>query len=169
MIEEQEPPAPISKSQRKRDMHDLQDIGEELVALSADRLRALELPEPLLDAVQAARNISKFGALRRQLQYVGRLMRSVDSEPIRAQLDAWNGKSAAHTAWLHRLENWRERLLAEEDALGEFMTAFPAVDTQHLRTLIRNARQERLEDRPPKAFRALFQTLRDTVPPPEAG
>jgi len=86
--------AEISRSQRKRDVEALQDVGKELVALSPARLAQLDLPPPLLEAVVAAKGISKFGALRRQLQYIGRLMREVDAGPIREQLDLWRGGSA---------------------------------------------------------------------------
>ena len=115
----------VSKTQRKRDMHALQDLGEALVALPASRLAELDLPERLHDAVAEARRISKFGALRRQLQYIGRLMRDIDSSAIAARLDAWNGQSREATAHLHQLERWRERLLAEDAALTEFAAAVP--------------------------------------------
>jgi ribosome-associated protein len=162
-----DPLAPVSKTQRKREMHELQDIGEQLVGLPLVRLRELALPEPLLDAVMAARNISKFGALRRQMQYIGRLMRTVDIDPLRFQLDAWNGKSAEHTAWLHRVELWRDRLIDDEAALGQFIALHAGADAQHLRSLIRSAIQEKIEGRPPRAYRALFQLVRGIVPAPE--
>ncbi len=166
MNQESQAESPVSKSQRKRESHDLQDIGEQLVALSNERVRSLQLPEPLLDAVLMAKSISKFGALRRQFQYIGRLMRTVEVDTIRAQLDAWNGTSAEHTAWLHRLENWRDRLLDDAAALGEFVATCPGADTQRLRTLIRNAHLEKSQERPPRAYRALFQALREMAPPP---
>ena len=89
--------APVSKSQRKREMLALQDLGQELVDLGAQQLAQLDLPGPLLEAVLAAKRIpkSKFGGLRRQMQYIGRLMREVDAAPIRARLDAWHGVSAS--------------------------------------------------------------------------
>jgi ribosome-associated protein len=168
MDDKLEPAEPVSKTQRKREMHELQAIGEELVALSPERLRTLDLPEQLFDAVLSARSISKFGALRRQMQFIGRLMRSVELEPISSQLDAWNGKSAQHTAWLHRVERWRDRLIDDDAALGEFVSAHAGADTQRLRSLIRTAKQEKIEARPPRAYRMLFQVLREIVPRPEA-
>jgi ribosome-associated protein len=161
-----------SKSQVKREMLALQELGEALVSLSDEQLAGLELPDDLRDAVRAARRIgvSKHGAIRRQLQYVGRIMREVDPAPIRAQLDALEGHSQAHTAWLHRLERWRERLLAHEDSLTELLAEHPGADVPRIRALIRNAQREHALGKPPKSFRELFQLLRELIPetPPHA-
>lgn len=155
---------PLSKTQRKKLDHALQDIGEELVALPADKLRQLNLSERLLDAVLEARNISKFGALSRQMQYIGRLMREDgDGEAIRRQLDIWRGVSRQDTAQLHRVEHWRTRLLAEDSAMQEFLDDFPVADAQRLRTLIRNTRMEYAAGKPPKNYRELFQELREIL------
>jgi len=157
-----------SKSQLKRDMLALQELGEALVALSDERLAGLGLPEALLDAVRDAKRIavSKHGAQRRQRQYVGRIMRDVDPGPIRAQLDAIEGQSRSHAAWLHRIERWRERLLKEDDALTELLTDVPDADVPRIRALIRNAQREQREGKPPKSFRELFQILRELIPEP---
>ena len=156
-----------SKSQRKRESTALQDLGEALVALPAERLAAIELPEALHDAIHEARRISKFGALRRQLQYVGRLMREVDPAPIRAALDALEGHSRAHTAWLHRLERLREQLVDADQGWDALASTHPGADLQRLRQLARNARAERAAARPPRAFRELFQALRELIPEPQ--
>jgi ribosome-associated protein len=153
-----------SKTQRKKQMAALQDLGAELVELSEEQLASMSLPENLLDAVTAAKRISRFEARRRQLQYIGKLMRRVDPEPIRAQLDAWNAASRQHKVWLHRVERWRERVLADEAALHELVNEYPLADTHHLRMLVRNALRERTENKPPKSYRALFQALRDLIP-----
>lgn len=137
----------------------LQDLGAELVELSEQRLAQIELPDNLRDAVTAARRLSKFEARRRQLQYIGKLMRCVDAEPIRAQLAAWKTSSREHTAWLHRIERWRERLLTDESALDELIGECPHADAQQLRVLIRNTLRERELNKPPRNFRALFQAL----------
>ena len=150
-----------SKSQRKRDMDALQDIGEELTQLNEQQLASVELPENLRDAVLAARAMKRNEARRRQMQYVGKLMRQVDPAPIRAKIDGWLSVSAEHTARLHQIERWRERLLDDPAALAEFIAAHPAADSQQLRTLIRNTEQERERGKPPKNFRALFQMIRD--------
>lgn len=153
----------VSKSQRKRESHSLQALGEALVELSPERLASLDLPQNLLDAVMEARRITKFGALRRQLQYVGRLMREVDAAPIRARLEAWKGASAGETARLHRIERWRARLLEDERALEALLTEHPGADSQRLRTLIRNSQREAGAGKPPKSFRELFQALREIL------
>lgn len=154
---------PPSKSQRKRDMDALQDIGEELTQLNSQQLDSIELPENLRDAVLAARAMKRNEARRRQMQYVGKLMRQVDPAPIRARLDGFLSVSAEHTARLHHIERWRERLLADPAALAEFIAAHPAADSQQLRALIRNTAQERARGKPPKNFRALFQMIRDVA------
>jgi len=153
---------PVSKSQRKREMHELQDLGERLVALSEGQLTTLALPESLQLAVHDARNMSRREARRRQMQYIGKLMRNIDAEPIRAKLDEWDGQSRGSAVELHQLERWRERLISEEGALGEYITQHQqfGVDTQRLRTLIRNVREERERSKPPRAFRELFQELK---------
>jgi ribosome-associated protein len=158
-----------SKTQRKREMTQLQALGEALVALSDQRLASLDLPERLRDAVLEAKRITSFGALRRQVQYIGRLMREIDATPIRAQLSVLEGQSSARTAWLHRLERLRERLLDDDDALTSLLAGHPAADAQQLRALIRNARRERALGKPPRAYRELFQALREIVPLPESG
>lgn len=162
-MEIEEEDLPPSKTRRKRDMQALQDMGEELVALSAGKLEELNLPDLLRDAVMEARRITRFGALRRQMQYIGRLMRDVDPEPIRARLDAWNGVSVEETARLHRIERWRSRLLEDDQALSELLEAHPRADAQRLRALIRNAKREAEAGKPPKSFRELFQELREIL------
>jgi ribosome-associated protein len=160
-VEDEETPE-VSKSQRKREMTALQALGEELVALSAARLARLPLPEGLREAVRAAQQISSRSARRRQLQYIGRLMREVDAEPIRAALAEVKGESREAAARLQRLERWREALIQDGDsALGELLAQHPNADRQHLRRLIRTARDERAQDRPPAAARALLRYLRE--------
>ena len=156
----------ISKTQRKRQMLEVQALGEALTALTEEQLAELGLPERLLDAVVAAKRIHKFGAMRRQLQYIGRLMREVDAEAIAARLDAWKGASREATAQLHLLERWRTRLIEDEAALAEFAASYPGCDVQKLRALIRNARREHEAGQAPRSFRALFQELRLIVPGP---
>jgi len=157
---EDAPDAP-SKTKRKRDMHALQDLGVELVALDAQRLAKLDLPERLVDAIALARTITRHEARRRQMQYIGRLMRGVDAEPIRERLAAIEGSSARSTAGHRRLEAWRERLLADDGALTAFAAEHPGADLQVLRTLIRNSRRELKEGRPPRAYRELFRLIRE--------
>ncbi len=150
-----------SKSQRKRDMDALQDIGEELTQLNGQQLAGIELPESLREAVLEARAMKRNEARRRQMQYVGKLMRQVDPAPIRVKLDGFLSVSAEQTARLHHIERWRERLLSDPQSVSEFIAEFPGTDSQQLRTLIRNTEQERVRGKPPKHFRALFQMIRE--------
>jgi ribosome-associated protein len=156
----------ISKSQRKRDMDSLQDLGKELVDLPNDKLKRMELPEDLLTALLDHKRFTSHGAKKRQEQYIGKLMREVDPEPIRRQVAMFKGDSAEHNAWLHLIERLRERLLADDAALAPFLVDYPGSDVQTLRTQIRNARKEQLESKPPKHFRLLFQTLKTIIPEP---
>jgi len=151
---------PPSKSSRKRDMQALQDLGEALVALSPERLKKVPLPETLYEAIRAAQGF-KMEARRRQLQYIGKLMRKIDPVPIQAQLDAFAGNSAAEVAKMHRLERLREQLLEDEQTIGTIAETWPGADLQYLRTLRRNALKEREAARPPKAFREIFRVLRE--------
>lgn len=157
-----------SKTQQKKYMLSLQQLGAQLVALNAAQLDSITLPENLRDAVTAARRMTRFEARRRQLQYIGKLMRNVDPEPIRARLDAWKTVSHAATARLHSTERWRARVLADEAALAAFIAAHPHADAQQLRTLVRNAHRERAAGRPPRHYRALFQFVRAVLDNKEA-
>ena len=154
-------PGRPSKSRLKREMDALQSLGEQLVAVKPDRLAKIDMPDKLRDAVRdAQRFINKHEAKRRQLQYVGRLMRDVDPAPIQAALDEINGVSAAANARQHALERLRARLLEDEAVLGEIAGEHPGADLQHLRQLRRNALKEAAANKPPRAFRELFRVLR---------
>jgi ribosome-associated protein len=149
-----------SKTQRKKEMLELQSLGVELVELAESHVVTMDLPEDLRAAVLEAKRITAHEGRRRQLQYIGRLMRDVDPAPIRAQLDALTGHSAQEAARHRRLESLREKLLADDAALTDFVAAHAGADLQALRTLIRNARREQKEGRPPRAFRELFRLLK---------
>ena len=150
-----------SKTKQKEAMHELRDLGAELVELSVGQLKRINLPENIFDAVRECQKITAHGARRRQIQYLGKLMRSVDDEPIRAGLALLRGESSAETARLHRLERLRVRLLEDEAVLTEIAAQWPGVDLQHLRTLRRNALKEKENNKPPKNFRAIFQILQE--------
>ena len=152
-----------SKSQKKRDVEALQELGTLLVELPDAQFKRIELPEELRAAVAACRKITQNGALRRQKQYIGKLMRSVDPAPIQAQLDAFSGASAAETAKLHQAEKWREKLIADNEALTLFLNKYPDTDATHLRQVIRNARDEAARNKPPKAFREIFRVIREAM------
>ncbi len=152
---------PISKTKRKAEMDELQDIGVRLIGLSKDRLAKLDLPERLLDAVNEAKRITANGATRRQKQYIGSLMREVNVAPIIDQLQRWDGKHTAENAYFHQLERWRDRLIADDSLISEWMIKYPQTDSQQLRALIRNAQREQAANKPPKSSRALFILLRE--------
>ena len=152
-----------SKSQKKREVEALQDLGAELVKLPDAQFQRIELPEDLRAAVAACGKITQNSALRRQKQYIGKLMRGVDPAPIQAQLDAFNGVSAAENAKLHQAEKWREKLIADNEALTLFLNSYPDTDATHLRQLIRNARDEAARNKPPKAFREIFRVIREAM------
>lgn len=155
---------PKSKSQRKREMTELQDLGEELVALNPAKLHSLALPETLHDAIEQARGMAQRGARKRQLQYIGRLMREVDAAPIQRALEAVRQPQRQATLQFHQVERWRERLLAQGDAaLQEFSNAYPGADRQHLRGLLRNAEAEAAAHKAPRAARLLFQYVREVL------
>ena len=111
-----------SKTQRKKEMIALQDLGEALVKLPAGQLEKLALPEALRDAVIEARRIHSFPALRRQMQFIGRLMRTIDAAPIAERIGAWRGENDLENARFHVLERWRDRLLADDEALTDWLT-----------------------------------------------
>jgi len=158
-----------SKTRRKKDMHALQALGVSLIDLAPAQLAEIDMPEPLRAAVLEAQRIKSHEGLRRQVQYIGRLMRTVDPAPIREKVDAWLGQSLRATATMHAAERWRERLLADDDALTEFAADHPGIDLPHLRSLIRNARAELTASKPPRAFRELFREIRRLLETPRAG
>lgn len=156
-------------------MHELQALGAALVELPEGRIAAMALDPDLEQALLEAKRMKSHEAKRRQLQYIGRLMREVDAEPIRARLQALRGEDAASRARFHRIERWRDRLIAEGDAaLNALLEERPDADRTHLRQLLREAQQERRQEAarptPPLAQRALFRALRalfDSGPAPD--
>ena len=155
----------ISKSQKKRDMLALQDIGEELVGLSTEAINKLELPDNLRTAVVEAKRIpkSKYGGMKRQMQYIGRLMREVDPLPIIEQLNSLKAPNKKETALHHLAERWRERLLADETALNAFVNEFVEADRALLGKYIQGAKDDKAKNRPPKNYRLLYSQIHDLV------
>ena len=164
-----------SKSQVKRDLHALLDLGRELVDLSPERLKQLPLAERLYDAIRLAQRTPSREGLRRQIHYVGKLVRDAPADEIRAKLDEWKNGSRKQTAALHHLEARRDKLLRDDDALTELLAEYPQADSQQLRTMIREGRKELAANaalRPGqeplrKHYRALFQALRQLQDPDE--
>jgi ribosome-associated protein len=151
----------VSRTKKKQDAEELQKLGAALVDLPAVMLDALDLPAPLLAAVREAQRITSHGALRRQVQFIGKVMRKVDPEPVRAALAAAAGQSAGARARQKRIEQWRERLIADDAALTAFASDHAAADLQAMRTVIRNARREIAGNKPPRAQRELFRLIRE--------
>nr|WP_314595553.1 ribosome biogenesis factor YjgA [uncultured Neisseria sp.] len=156
----------VSKTQMKKQMNDLQALGMELTKLSSDTLKKIGLDEELFEAIATYKKITSNSALKRQAQFIGRLMRDTDPAPIEAYLAKLRGDNAAHNAFLQRVEQARIRLLADDGAITQFMADFPQADAGKLRTLIRNTKKEQEQNKPPKNFRALFQEIKAVM---EAG
>ena len=153
-----------SKSELKRQMTSLQKMGQELVDSARDRVKRVPMPEDVRDAILECQQITNHEGRRRQLQFVGKKMRTLDEAEvalIQKTIDSWKGASKAETAAMHSLERKREKLLTNDNALTELMIENPELDVQHLRSLIRNARKEQAENKPPKAYREIFQILKD--------
>jgi ribosome-associated protein len=152
-----------SRTQRKNQSQDLQELGEELAALPAHRLDAAPMPDILRDAFAELRRTRSFEGKRRQMQYIGKLMRRADPEPLREAVAAFKLPSAEETLRLHQAEAWREQLIADDDALTRWAADFPRSDLQQLRSLIRAARKEALlplDRRQPRPYRELFQFIK---------
>ena len=156
----------ISKTKRKQQMLELQDLGEELVALSKDALKKTPMSDELREAIKEYQRIPTHGAHRRQMQYIGKIMRSEDTAPIIEKLKQLKGSSTAATALLHRIERYRNEMIAKDEAITQFLSGFPNVDAQPLRALVRNARKEAEQSKPPKAYRELFQLIKTALETP---
>ncbi len=152
----------ISKTALKREAERLQQLGKRIAALSGENRADLALPEKLLHAIQEYNRFPSREAKRRQLQYVGRLMRDVDIEPIQSRLDYLDGQSAAAKFTFHQTEHWRERLIEDSKALAEYIDIHPHVDRQQLRHMLKKARSAKNPDQVKIASRALFRFLRET-------
>lgn len=155
-----------SKTQLKKQMHELQELGEALMALSDDRLDGIPMPESLREAVRELRRTRSHEGRRRQLQYVGKLMRNAEVEPIREAIAASQLGRAKDTLTLHRAERWRTELIENDEALTRWMDQHAGTDVQALRSLIRAARKDAAvvpEQRSGRAYRELFQFVRQTL------
>ncbi|WP_375751498.1 ribosome biogenesis factor YjgA [Vibrio sp. HN007] len=159
--EEEEEIIWVSKTEMKNDMEDLQKLGEELVDIRPAALEKFPLPDDLREAIADAQRF-KNEAKRRQLQYIGKLMRNIDPEPIQSALDKFRNKHSQATAELHKLEQLRDKLIAEGDSvINEILEIYPSADRQRLRQLYLQANREKKANKPPKAFREIFQLLKE--------
>jgi ribosome-associated protein len=163
---------PPSKTQLKAEADEKQALGEALLTLRADLMARLDLPDKLIDAIAEAKKITNFEGKRRQMQFIGKLMRPLDAEPIREAINEQLNGSAELTLALHEAEQWRDRLIAEDDALGPWLQQHPATDSQQLRALIRQARKDAKPEKPGeaprhgKAYREIFQLVKQGLTAP---
>ena len=151
----------VSRTKKKQQVEELQKLGAALIELPSAQLDTLGLPAQLLAAVRDAQRFTSHGALRRQVQFIGKIMRKIDPAPVRAAVAAISSQSAASRASQKRLEQWREKLIADDAALTQFAGEHAGADLQAMRTLIRNARKEIAESKSPRAQRELFRLIRE--------
>ena len=162
---------PPSKTQLKAEADEKQALGEALLTLRADLMARLDLPEKLIDAIAQAKKITNFEGKRRQMQFIGKLMRRLDTEPISAAIDEQKNGSAQLTLALHLAEQWRDKLIASDDALSDWLTEHPETDAQQLRALVRQARKDAKPEkageapRHGKSYREIFQLVRQALAP----
>lgn len=165
-----------SKTELKRESAELQKLGESLLTLRADLMEGLQLPDKLLDALDEVRRITNFEGRRRQMQFIGKLMRGLDEETLtaaREALDTQRQGSAKESMALHEAENWRDQLIEDDQALQRWLDAHPDTDSQQLRALIRQARKDRqpsadevsrgLVPRHGRAYREIFQLVKEQL------
>ncbi len=160
-----------SRSQNRREALEVLALGEKLVELTPAQLARLPLPEGLLEHIEYSKRITSHGARKRQLAFLAKQMRREDDatlEAIRDAMDANSETSRREVAIMHRIERWRERLLAEGDTvLAELLDEYPEADRQQLRTLVRNALAEKAKNKPPRAYREIYQVLRGLMLTPQ--
>jgi ribosome-associated protein len=161
-----------TRTDLKRASTELQKLGEDLLTLRTDLMARLDLSEKLVDAVAEAKRITNFEGKRRQMQYIGKLMRGLDEEQlgaVRAALNEQLNGSAEDNLRLHQAESWRDRMVADDEAVGEWIAQFPGTDIQQLRSLVRQARKDAVPEKPGealrhgKAYREIFQLLREQL------
>jgi ribosome-associated protein len=158
-----------TRTDLKRESTEVQKLGEDLLTLRTELLMRLDLPEKLVEALAESKRITNFEGKRRQMQFIGKLMRKLEPEKhdaIRTALVEQHTPSALETQTLHQAEMWRDRLLADDDALGQWITLSPSTDSQQLRALVRQARKDAVPERPGeaqrhgRAYRDIFQLVR---------
>jgi len=161
-----------SRTDLKKESTELQKLGEDLLTLRADLITKLDLPDKLVDGVAEAKRITNFEGKRRQMQFIGKLMRKLEPaklDEIRAALEEQFMPSAQETLVLHQAEQWRDRLIADEDAMGQWLNISPSTDSQQLRALVRQARKDAKPEKPGeavrhgRAYRDIFQLVREQL------
>lgn len=152
-----------SKSQLKRDMHRLQKLGESLVALKPAQVAEIPMSDRLRAAIEESWRLTQNEAKRRHMQYLGKLMRHEDEAQLQKAIDGFHAGSDENTRRLHLAERWRERLLADDAAITEFMSEYPGAEAQHLRNLVRNCRKDMAQERNSGYSRKLFRYIREQL------
>ena len=154
-----------SRNELKKQMQDLQELGEAVASLPPDRLDNLKIDERLRDAIDELRRTRSFEGKRRQVQYIGKLMKLEDPEPLREAVASYRVGSAKDTLAMHQAEYWRDQLLADDEALANWVKEYPATDVQQLRSLVRSARKEKLEpgERHGRSYRDLFRMVKEQM------
>ncbi len=162
-------PERLSKTAIKQEMLALQDLGEVLTELSKDQLAQVPMSDNLREAVKEYNRLNSHGARRRQMQYIGKVMRNEDTAPIQSKIDQFKGVSTAATALLHRIERIRNELIASDNGITKFLNDHPHADVQAIRNLVRNTRKETEAGKPPKSYRELFQMIKSVLENQYAG
>jgi ribosome-associated protein len=161
-----------TRTDLKKESDALQKLGEDLLTLRAELLTKLDLPDKLVDGVAEAKRITNFEGKRRQMQFIGKLMRKLDPakwDEIRAALEEQHMPSVQETMVLHQAEQWRDRLIADDDAVGQWLNISPDTDSQQLRALVRQARKDAKPEKPGEAvrhgrsYREIFQLVREAL------
>lgn len=165
-VDEQDEDLGPSKSQKKRDSEAMQKLGQELARLPADQFERIDLPEDIREAIVEYQRMKSFGAMRRQMQLIGKLMRRLEANAVREAIDRATGESRAAVAAHHRAERAREAMLASDEALTAYVEQHPEVDVQRLRQLVRAARKEKEAAKPPKSARELYRFIHALELPP---
>jgi len=161
---ENDPPeVEVSKTRRKAQMHALQDLGEALIALDQGKLMQLDLPERLVDAIVQVRSIRAHEGRRRQMQFIGKLMRDIDPDPVREAIERFASGTPSDRAEFAAAERWREDMLRDDEAVARFAAEHPAADGAALAALVRDARAERSRGGPPHRYRELFRKIRQAA------
>ncbi|MES2910787.1 MAG: ribosome biogenesis factor YjgA [Pseudomonadota bacterium] len=160
---------PPSKTQLKAEADEMQALGEALLTLRADLMARLDVPDKLLDAIKDAKKITNFEGKRRQMQFIGKLMRPLDPDPIREAINEQLNGSAQLTLALHLAEQWRDKLVADDESLQQWLVEYPDTDSQQMRALIRQARKDYKPEKPGeaprhgKSYREIFQMVKEMM------
>lgn len=154
----------VSKTQRKKECDEMQALGEKMISLGKDKLAQIHMEDELRHAIEEAQRMKSNGALKRQRQFIGKLIRNMDAESLQTQLEKILHRHDLHNAEFKRMEKWRDSMIeAGDDGLNAFMQHYPQADRQYLRQLIRNVDREKKNNKPPAAYRAIFKYIREVA------